>query len=782
MVRKIRDKEFTKLEVEMLRNNQKAQSKARISGLALFFLFLGLTAKSSIAVPAGQLLQRISSAATSLQASYSYSPLFPKAGQPVKFIDTSQGSPTSWRWDFGDGTRGYRQNPTHTFATSGYKKITLTVVKGSESRKTIRTVAILTGPPEASFVFSPATPGPGQAVQFTDTTTGGPTSWLWNFGDGSTSTAKNPQHAYGKAGAYLVTLRAGCSAGTMEAKKTLTVASMSPLTSAFSFSPTAPIVNQAVQFTDTTAGSPTSWRWDFGDGSNSTLRNPSHSYVSAGTYRVGLTATNGTQANTASRDLTVMAASPIKASFVFSPAAPVAEQPVQFTDTSAGSSTSWHWDFNDGATSQAQNPSHMFASPGTYGVTLTITDGSGSDSASVPVSVILVDAITAASPALSDVSAAIARANEGDTVVIPAGTATWTSPLVYSKGIHLRGAGIGKTVITHTGVGIKVTGREGAPWTISGLEMLTSGNDYCIEVRGNCKDFRISGCRFLNPTSDGATVLMFGNFNDGADYPCGLVDNCEIVDGGILVSAGTGEGSWKESTDLGSDRAIYIEDCVFRRPNRKAGMVIDSNNGARYVFRHNYVEDGYAMAHSLQNGWDNHFARGSRLVEIYGNTFKAARQEHQHWAAMFIRGGTGVIFDNQVTNEQGVTPFAHAVVIDNVRSFREASGNLGMANGSNPIDGNIEPNGYPALDQIGRGRDAGELLDPIPRYGATNRTSQALEPMHIWNNSLGGEVREPRVHNGCEIHIQLGRDYKTTPKPDYLPYPYPHPLRIAQTN
>jgi len=311
--------------------------------------------------------------------------------------------------------------------------------------------------------------------------------------------------------------------------------------------------------------------------------------------------------------------------------------------------------------------------------------------------------------------------------------------------------------------------------------MVTSGNDFCIEALGNCKNFRIWDCRFRNLSTTGNTIiLMFGNWSDGASHQYGLVDSCEFTNGRILVSAGTGEGSWKEPTNLGSDRAIYIEDCVFRRPNRKAGNILDSNNGARYVFRHNDVEDAYIMAHSLQNGWKNHFARGTRLVEIYGNTFKAARQAYQHWAAMFIRAGTGVIFDNQVINEPGVTPFAHAVVIDNVRSFREASGNLGMANGSNPIDGNIEPNGYPALDQIGRGRDAGELIDPIPRYGATNRTPQALEPMHIWNNRLGGEVREPRVHNGCQIHIQKGRDYDITPKPGYLPLPYPHPLRAGR--
>jgi PKD repeat protein len=75
----------------------------------------------------------------------------------------------------------------------------------------------------ASFSYSPASPAIGQSVQFTDTSAGSPTSWLWNFGDGATSTAQNPTHPYISAGAKTVTLTVTNSASSDTSTKTVTV-------------------------------------------------------------------------------------------------------------------------------------------------------------------------------------------------------------------------------------------------------------------------------------------------------------------------------------------------------------------------------------------------------------------------------------------------------------------------------------------------------------------------------------------------------------------------------
>jgi PKD repeat protein len=84
-------------------------------------------------------------------------------------------------------------------------------------------------PPAASFTFSPSSPEVGKSVQFTDTSTGSPTSWQWNFGDGGSSTAQNPSHAYTATGSYTVTLVAGNSFGTDSTNRTLTVVPVSAM-------------------------------------------------------------------------------------------------------------------------------------------------------------------------------------------------------------------------------------------------------------------------------------------------------------------------------------------------------------------------------------------------------------------------------------------------------------------------------------------------------------------------------------------------------------------------
>ena len=323
-------------------------------------------------------------------------------------------------------------------------------------------------------------------------------------------------------------------------------------------------------------------------------------------------------------------------------------------------------------------------------------------------------------------------------------------------------------------------GQEGIQWTISGLTMIATTTVNCVFATGSCKNFRISNCRFWGQQESGACpVLEFGHANDLAEHQYGLVDNCEIVNGRILVFAGLGEGSWKEPTNLGSEEAIYIEDCRFTYPSGILHNVIDANQGGRYVFRHNYVEDSFVMSHSLMNGTPTYFSRGTRITEVYENTFIAVKPEYTRFAAIFLRAGTGVVFNNRVTNLAVGTRYSVAVAIDNVRTY-DSPPYVGRADGTNPIDGNEESNGYPALDQIGRGQDVGPMGDPLPRYYATNRIPQALEPMYLWNNQLDGVVQEPLVHNGCEIHIKKNRDYYTMPKPNYTPFSYPHPLRTAR--
>ena len=242
-------------------------------------------------------------------ADFNYSPGSPVIGQSVQFTDTSGGGPTSWSWNFGDGTSSTSQNPSHTFSQAGTFPVYLTASNshGNHTKQRPVVVAAAGGTLAAAFNFTPASPVTGQSVQFTDTSTGGPTGWSWNFGDGSTSTSQNPTHAFAGSGQYTVTLTASNAGGSNAKSRNITVsAPTSKPTAAFDFSPGSPTVSQPVQFTDKSSGAPTSWSWDFGDGSNSTLQSPTHTYSSTGIFTVSFTAQNSLGSGSTTQNLIVV--------------------------------------------------------------------------------------------------------------------------------------------------------------------------------------------------------------------------------------------------------------------------------------------------------------------------------------------------------------------------------------------------------------------------------------------------------------------------------------------
>ena len=140
--------------------------------------------------------------------------------------------------------------------------------------------------------------------------------------------------------------------------------------------------SHAVQFTDKSLGDIVSWSWDFGDGNTSNIQNPTHQYSSPGQYTVSLTMTNtvNTQDTRTITNFITVANDP-GANFIASTIADHINANIQFIDqsTSNGTIISWQWDFGDGNTSNIQNPTHQYSSPGQYTVSLTVTDEFGSD-------------------------------------------------------------------------------------------------------------------------------------------------------------------------------------------------------------------------------------------------------------------------------------------------------------------------------------------------------------------------------------------------------------------
>jgi len=235
--------------------------------------------------------------------------------------------------------------------------------------------------PTAAFSASPTSGKAPMKVQFTDTSTGTPKKWKWDFGDGTTSTKQNPTHKYSKAGKYTVTLKVTNAVGINTATKSNYITVTAKPVAAFSASSTSGRVPLNVKFTDKSTGTPTKWKWDFGDGSKSFLQNPTHKYSKAGKYTVTLKVTNAAGINTATKSkyITVTGTSQAPtADFWGWPLSGKAPLKVTFTETSKGSPTSWKWDFGDGKSSTEKSPTHTYSSAGTYTVKLIATNEAGS--------------------------------------------------------------------------------------------------------------------------------------------------------------------------------------------------------------------------------------------------------------------------------------------------------------------------------------------------------------------------------------------------------------------
>jgi PKD repeat protein len=127
-------------------------------------------------------------------------------------------------------------------------------------------------------------------VHFTDGSAGKITKWHWNFGDGQTSTTRNPSHTYSTAGAYTVSLTVTGTGGTNTYTQPDLITVYAAPRANFSVSPATGKAPLQVNFTNESTGLATSWLWRFGDGATSTAENPEHTYEKSGTYTATLIA------------------------------------------------------------------------------------------------------------------------------------------------------------------------------------------------------------------------------------------------------------------------------------------------------------------------------------------------------------------------------------------------------------------------------------------------------------------------------------------------------------
>ncbi len=420
-------------------------------------------------------------------------------------------------------------------------------------------------------------------------------------------------------------------------------------------------------------------------------------------------------------------------------------------------------------------------------------------------------AITCSGDITSALQAAVNSAADGTTIPITAGSCSMGGVRWANKNITILGAGKDLTIITaSSGFEVTISSTAKAAWRLSGFT-LQSSTAARAALQINAADapsytygWRVDHVNFnyTGDTPSGGIIIY------GATY--GLFDSCDFsfihsvwiyYEMAHYTGSSTAdpnyEQCWGSPTitqvcgrynlslplDLGTEKAIYFEDSTFTSKAAGQAFFDTSYGGARVVFRNSVLTGGFLYAHWTRTGEINLFK-----IELYNNTIVG----NANWNEYPVRfeGGTGVIFNNQVTGYSGGW-----FVDDRRGGGGESSGILSSCDGTKAWDGNAgdaSAPGWPCLGQIGRtfGKTwaqirAGDKLGSAPMY-AWNNGAQAgcktgVSCTNATNIFVGwgstAYVKSTPHANGEVDFVNNG----TTPKPGYTPYTYPHPLRATGT-
>ena len=291
----------------------------------------------------------------------------------ISFSNNSYGLPTSFLWNFGDGTTDTSRVPApHTFyayTQDTVYYISLIAINDCGTNTYVDSILVH---PNTTNAFFNTIPDKGCApltVTFTNYSIGG-TIYAWNFGDGNVSNQYNTTHTYVNPGTYTASfiITNNCSYDTAY----VSIEVWPQPTLSFTSSVDTVCINSSVQFNNTSATPLTNIIWDFGDGFGSTLTNPLHTYNSAGTFLVSMIGTGGIHGcSDTSYKYVVVKPLPIAAydSLYFEGCQPFL---ANFVNQSTGGVSGVLWDFGDGNTSAAFNATHVYLNAGIFYPLLTV--------------------------------------------------------------------------------------------------------------------------------------------------------------------------------------------------------------------------------------------------------------------------------------------------------------------------------------------------------------------------------------------------------------------------
>ena len=296
----------------------------------------------------------------------------------VQFSDQSTANPTSWLWDFGDGTTSTLKNPVKVYFAVGMFTVSLTVSNALGNGNVTKPNLITVKPiPTSEFSASPVMGCFPLTVNFADlsfNSAGGPTlNWKWSFGDGNFSTLQNPSHTYTDFGDFDVSLyvenTSGCAA-ILNKNAFIKVGDKVKADFDTTMQPYCKLP-KTINFVNVSAGSGSlTYAWDFGDGTGSNLSNPVHNYTSFGTYTVKLIAISSFGCSDTIIKTNYVKADSIVTDFSF-PVSACITSVVRFNNLSAPANVKSSWNFGDGTGSNVFSPLKQYSSTGNYSVVLT---------------------------------------------------------------------------------------------------------------------------------------------------------------------------------------------------------------------------------------------------------------------------------------------------------------------------------------------------------------------------------------------------------------------------
>lgn len=312
---------------------------------------------------------------------------------PVQFTSSAtpgSGTINNYFWDFGDGNtqQGYGNTISHSYNTEQQYSVSLTVTNSNGCYNTVRknNVVKILRPLTAGFTANKTfLCRITESVQFTNSSNGpGTLSYLWDFGDGTTSSALNPSHVFARKGIHTISLTVRSSEGCISTSTQPALINVATFNTEFD-GPAKACVGENVQFNSRSSPTPISALWEVnGQAVSNYYFNYNRNFSATGTYAIKLT---NTFANGCSESITkqvVVKGLPVVNGFVATSnnvcGAPAT---VSFKDTTAGA-VAWHWDFDYfdhyydlSGTSQVQAPSFGYPREGYPNILLTVTNADG---------------------------------------------------------------------------------------------------------------------------------------------------------------------------------------------------------------------------------------------------------------------------------------------------------------------------------------------------------------------------------------------------------------------